>query len=103
MQLGKAKNRKKLLTKTLRHHFGVGAAVCAALGGRTKDGGKATWHELGMNSWPAILAMLLSNAFLDLGPCIWHARPALREAADVLRTYRRATGEKRKAEVNGKA
>ena len=31
-----------------------------------------------------------------------HARLSLREAADVLRTYRRAAGEKRKAEVNGK-
>ncbi len=28
---------------------------------------------------------------------------SLREAADVLRTYRRAAGEKRKAEVNDKA
>ena len=28
---------------------------------------------------------------------------SLREAADVLRTYRRAAGEKRKAEVNAKA
>ena len=39
-----------------------------------------------------------------LGTCILNlARSAsLREAADVLRTYRRAAGEKRKAEVNGK-
>ena len=88
----------------LTPYFGVGAAICATLGGRKKDRGKATWHELGMNSWPAVFAMLLCNAILKLGPSIWHARPALREAADVLRTYRRAAGEKRKAEVNvGKA
>ena len=40
-----------------------------------------------------------------LGTCtLYLARLAsLREAADVLRTYRRAAGEKRKAKVNGKA
>ena len=92
MQFGRAKHRKKMLSKTIRHFFEAGSAVCAALGGRKKDGGKATWHELGKNSWPEILTMLLSNAFLDLGPSIWHARHSLREAADVLRTYRRAAG-----------
>ena len=44
MQFGSAKNRKKRLTKTIRDQFGVAAAVCAALGGRKKDGGKATWQ-----------------------------------------------------------
>ena len=37
-------------------------------------GGRQLGMHLGMNSWPAFLAMLLSNAFLELGPCIWHAR-----------------------------
>ena len=55
-----------------------------------------------MNPWPEILAMFLRNAFLELGPTIWHARPALREAADVLRTYRRAARWERKAQVNAK-
>ena len=53
-----------------------------------------------MNSWPEILAMLLRNAFLELGPSIRHARPALREAADVLRTDRRTGREECKAHVN---
>ena len=87
----------------LSPYFGVGAAICATLGGRKKDKGKATWHELGMNSWPAVFAMLLCNAILKLGPSIWHARPALREAADVLRTNRRTGREEGEAQVNAKA
>ena len=63
-------------------------------------GGRQLGRHLSMNSWPAILAMLLSNAILELEPTIWHARPALREAADVLRTHRRAAGGERKAQVN---
>ena len=31
---------------------------------------------------------------------VWHARLSLREAADVLRTYRRAAGGERKAGAN---
>ena len=82
VQVGRAKNRKKMLQNDLSPYFGVGAAICATLGGRKKDRGKATWHELGMNSWPEILAMLLRNASLELEPSIWHARPDLRSAAD---------------------
>ena len=48
-------------------------------------------RQLGMNPWPATLAMLLRNAFWKLWSSVWHARLSLREAADVLRTYRRAT------------
>ena len=91
VQVGRAKNRTKMLQNDLTPYFGVGAAICATLGERKKDRGKATWHELGMNSWPAVFAMLLSNASLELGPSIWHARLSLRKAADVLRTHRRAT------------
>ena len=97
MKFGRAKNRKQMLKNDLSPYFGVGAAICATLGGRKKDRGKATWHELGMNSWPAVFAMRLS------GPSIWHARPALREAADVLRTNRRTGREESKAQVNAKA
>ena len=38
------KIEKKRRQNDLRHQFGVAAAVCAALGGRKKDGGKATWQ-----------------------------------------------------------
>ena len=44
MQFGSAKNRKQRRQNDLRLRFGVAAAVCAALGGRKKDGGKATWQ-----------------------------------------------------------
>ena len=66
-------------------------------------GGRQLGRHLGMKSWPAILAMLLSNAILELGPSIRHARPALREAADVLRTNRRTGREEGEAQVNAKA
>ena len=41
VQLGRAKNRKKQAKNDLKRRFGVAAAVCAALGGRKKDGGNA--------------------------------------------------------------
>ena len=37
-------------------------------------GGRQLGRHLSMNSWPAISAMLLSNAVLELEPTIWHAR-----------------------------
>ena len=55
-------------------------------------GGRQLGRQLAMHPWLEILAMFFRNAFLELGPSIWHARLSLREAADVLRTYRRAAG-----------
>ena len=52
-------------------------------------GGRQLGRQLAMHPWLEILAMFLRNAFLELGPSIWHARLSLREAADVLRTDRR--------------
>ena len=86
----KGKKLKKRPTKTMRHQFSSKTAACATLGERKKDRGKASCIMPSyMNSWPAVFAMLLSNALLKLGVCIWHARPALREAAETLRAFRR--------------
>ena len=45
-----------------------------AWGEGKRMGGRQLGRHSGMNPWPAILALLLSNAFLELGPSIWHAR-----------------------------
>ena len=103
VQIGRAKNRKKMHQNDLTPYFGVGAAICAALGGRKKDGGKATWqapsHEL--------LAWNLGYVFKERIFGTWtlySARSAsLREAADVLRTNRRTRREEGKAQVIAKA
>ena len=63
-------------------------------------GGRQLGRQLAMHPWLEILAMFFRNAFLELGPSIWHARLSLREAADVLRTDRRTRGEEKAAQVN---
>ena len=103
MQFGSAKNRKKRRQNDLRLRFGVAAAVCAALGGRKKDGGKATWQAF----WHESLAWNLGYAFKECIFGTWTlylARSAsLREAADVLRTDRRTRRKEEKALGNPKA
>ena len=83
--------------------FRADPAVCAALGGRKKDGGKATWQA----AWHEFLACNLGYAFKQCSFGTWTlylARSAsLREAADVLRTNRRTRREEGKAQVNAKA
>ena len=66
-------------------------------------GGRQLGRQLAMHPWLEILAMFFRNAFLELGPSIWHARLSLREAADVLRTDRRTRREEGKERVNAKA
>ena len=69
-------------------------------GKEKKDGGRPMWLDLEAKPLTQVSE---AGKRGDEGIAIWHARLSLREAADVLRTYRRAAGEKRKAEVNAKA
>ena len=69
-------------------------------GKEQKDGGRPMWLDL--EAKPLTQALEAGKRG-DEGITVRHARLSLREAADVLRTYRRAAGEKRKAEVNEKA
>ena len=66
-------------------------------GKEKKDGGRPMWLDL--EAKPLTQALEAGKRG-DEGIIIRHARLSLREAADVLRTYRRAAGEKRKAKVN---
>ena len=48
----------------------------------------------------AFEAVLRGRQIADERLNVWHARLSLREAADVLRTYRRAAGRRKKAQVS---
>ena len=62
MHFGRANKSKKRAQNDLERRFGVGAAVCAALGERKKDRGNAKMPA----KMPEILATLLRNAILEL-------------------------------------
>ena len=74
MQFGRAKNRKKGSKKRFSLIFLVMQRSVRPWGEGKRIGGRQLGRHLSMNSWPAILAMLLSNAILELEPTIWHAR-----------------------------
>ena len=64
-------------------------------GKEQKDGGRPMWLDL--EAKPLTQALEAGKRG-DEGITIWHARLSLREAADVLRTYRRAARLRQQAE-----
>ena len=64
-------------------------------GKEQKDGGRPMWLDL--EAKPLTQALEAGQRG-DEGITVWHARLSLREAADVLRTYRRAARWRHKAE-----
>ena len=74
MQFGRTKNRKKGSKKQFSLIFLVMQRSVRPWGEGKRMGGRQLGRQLGMNSWPAIFAMLSSNAILELEPCIRHAR-----------------------------
>ena len=91
VQFGRAKNRKKRQQQKFSLIFQNSSlffAVCAALGKRKKDRGKASWHE--SLAWS--LGYAFQECFLKTVTYYLTRSDSLREAADVLRTYRRAAG-----------
>ena len=74
VQFGRAKNRKKCSKKKFFLIFAVVRRSVRPWGEGKRMGGRQLGRHLGMNPWPEILAMFLRNAFLELGPCIRHAR-----------------------------
>ena len=80
---------KKSHFEASRANCGRSAAVRAGPGEGIKGWGKAL--ELGIGG-PILKASLTGRQLGRIWNVIWHARLSLREAADVLRTYRRAAG-----------